>query len=100
MNLKKRFELRIQGWLPKEPNFHAHQRPVRNSSWRTYQTMSVVLVIVAAFVGALLGALGHVLNLTNGIGLYFWSMTIGITLGIAVSAILIRMKKNEKQPTI
>lgn len=99
MNIKKRLETFVQGWLPKEPNVTMYHQPVSHKSWRTYRVISVVTLIIATFIGGLLGALAFFLNLTSGIGLYVWSTIIGITIGIVVGAILARMKQKEQQRT-
>lgn len=96
MTLKKRLETFVQGWLPKEPNLPVYQRTVSHKTWRIHRRF-VVLIIMGAFMGGLLGALASFLNLTTGLGAYVWPMIIGIAIGIVVAAILIRMKQKEEQ---
>jgi hypothetical protein len=90
MTLKKRVATFVQGWLPKEPNLPIYQGAGNHKSWRAW---FVGLVIMGAFAGGLLGALGYFLGLASGVGVYVWSMITGMTIGITAAAILIRIKQ-------
>lgn len=94
MSLKKYLEVIIRGWLPKEPNLPIYQRTMSHKTWHTW---FIALLIMGAFVGGLLGALGYFLGLTSGFGLYAWSMLIGIVIGTVVAVVSVRLKRKEEQ---
>jgi uncharacterized membrane protein YfcA len=96
MNLKKCFELFVQGWLPKEPNLNVHQRKVSRKHWRPSRRL-ILPLIMGAVIGGLLGAIGSFLDFTSWLGPYVWPILIGITIGIISGAILGRKKLKEEQ---
>jgi F0F1-type ATP synthase assembly protein I len=96
MNPKKYLETRIRGWLPKEQNLPTFQRTMNHETWSAHKWFAV-LIVSGTFVGALLGALGYFLGLTSGIGLYVWSMIVGIVIGISVAVVAVRKKRKEEQ---
>ena len=96
MNPLRYLENRIRDWLPKEPRSPSYQRITNHKSPRIGIQIGIVTFIMGC-AGGLLGALGSYLGLTSGLGLYVWSIIIGIVLGIVAAAIVIRKKKNEEQ---
>lgn len=99
MTLKKRLAPFVHGWFPDDSNLLVCKQIVQHKNWRTYRRMFFILIVVAAFVGVLLGALGDFLNFTDGIGLYIWSMIISTPMGIIIPTVLVRMKQKEKHQT-
>lgn len=94
MSLKKYLEAIIRGWLPKEPNLPIYKRTMSQKTWHTW---FVALLIIGAFVGGFLGALGYFLGLTSGFGLYAWSTLIGIVIGTVVAVVSVRLKRKEEE---
>ena len=97
MTPKKRLEAFVQGWLPKESNLHVCQGKVSHKRWRPSRRL-VLPLIIGAFMGGLLGAVGPFLDWTSWLGPYLWPILIGlITIWIVSAALLARMKQKEEQ---
>jgi len=94
MNLKRRLETFIRGWLPKESNLPIYQRTTTDKTWSRSKTFAVFF-ITGAFMGALFGALSPLI--VSGIGWHVYFIIIGTTIGIAIGVVLIRMKQKEEQ---
>ncbi len=95
MKNKKRIEQQIRGWLPKEPTgIRVHRTKYESLSLSKW---GAVLVAMGTFAGALLGALGYFLGLTEGIGLYVWSMIVGVTIGTIIAVVLNRIKRKKER---
>ena len=94
MNLKRRLETFIRGWLPKESNLPIYQRTTTDKTWNRSKTFAVFFII-GAFMGALFGALSPLI--VSGIGWHVYFIIIGTTIGIAIGVVLIRMKQKEEQ---
>ena len=98
MNLKKHFEFIIRGWLPKEANLPSLRHATTYRFFPTHKAMVafVMLVVGAAFVGGLLGAIGFVLGISSKLGV-FWPMIIGIIMGTVVAGVYGRIHRKEKR---
>ena len=98
MKALKYLECRIHGWLPKETNLPSLRHATAYRFFPTHKAMVafIMLVVGAAFVGGLLGALGFVLGISSKIGV-FWPMIIGISMGIVVAGVYGRIHRKEQR---
>ena len=95
MTLKKHIKEIIRGWLPKAPDLSSFQQTKNQKTW-SIQKRFAAFFIIGGFMGALFGALSSFIGL-SGLVAYTYFIIIGTAIGIAVAAILIRMKQNEEQ---
>jgi hypothetical protein len=93
MNSKNRLQNLLRGWLPKEPTLLNRETPV-NDSFKVFVHRMAVAVVVGALVAALLGVVGSLLGLKEGVGLFAWSLVtvIIISIGIGVYGDYMRRK--------
>jgi hypothetical protein len=96
LNIKKRLENRIRGWLPKEPHSSGYQQITNHKSPRIRRQIGIVAFIMG-FAGGLLGAFGISLGLFSGLGMYVWPILIGIVTATVAAVIVIRKKENEER---
>ncbi len=94
MDMKKNLENRIRGWLPKEPHISSHQQNSGNKAPKIGIGVQVgVVVLIMAFAGGLLGALG----LFSELGRYLSVIVVVVGTTIIAVVNIISAKQKEKQ---
>ena len=93
MEIKKPLRKLFCGWFPKEPTLLNRETSV-NDSFKVFVHRMAVAVVVGAIGAALLGVVGSLLGLTEGAGLFVWSLTtvVLISAGIGVYGDYMRRK--------
>jgi hypothetical protein len=88
---------KIRGWFPKEPKLPINQKslvPIGHSAYRWTAT----ILVIGTFAGALLGVLGSLLGLTDGVYAFLWPIMVGLITGFSTAAVAIYETHQKQRP--
>ncbi len=97
MTIKQSLENRIRGWFPSEPKMPITQKTIKDAPTSAYRWTAVALV-VGSLAGALLGAVGSLAGLTDGVGMFLWPILVGLAVGVCVGSVACYETKKLKRP--
>ncbi len=93
--MNKKTQKVLMGWLPQESKAALKSFRFRSYSAATYKWTATALVI-GTFAGALLGAIGVFLGLTEGLGAFLWPVMIGLIVGLSIGLVAVHENRKYK----